>query len=261
VEEIAEFLVHSGFGPDQVDSFLAPLMRVRGGGQGSSMRPFSACIDAHGELVNEGIVMTIPFLEELDRELVGLRPRILEHDHSRWLVLPAEPGGSGPLFFGLRALGVARLKGLEPVELIEATVWPSNPEDTPLVESDESLVTLVRKLVAPSDVENEEENGRIPDDLVAVTFVEPDRTRRWIFGHYEAGGDVLVHAFNVPIRNVSWRESHSLEMWLLDNRAELLQLYEGLRRETSGATMPMAPMRTRQGYLGCFLAAPHRAPG
>jgi hypothetical protein len=55
VEEIAEFLVHAGYDPKDVDSFLAPLIEARKGHRSREGRPYAATIDVRGELINEGI--------------------------------------------------------------------------------------------------------------------------------------------------------------------------------------------------------------
>jgi hypothetical protein len=52
-----------------------------------------------------------------------------------------------------------------------------------------------------------------------------------------------------------------MEMWLFRNRFELARIYESLRRESAGIATPLVTLRSRPGYLACFLAAPHRAVG
>ena len=51
---------------------------------------------------------------------------------------------------------------------------------------------------------------------------------------------------------------HLVDAWIV--RFELERLYRGLYRTDGGTTIPVAPLRKRSGYVGCFLAAPYKAP-
>jgi hypothetical protein len=55
-------------------------------------------------------------------------------------------------------------------------------------------------------------------------------------------------------------DDEPLETWLFRNRFELDRLYRGARRSDVGITIPVAPLRQRDSYVGCFLAAPYKAP-
>jgi hypothetical protein len=110
IEEIAEFLIHAGYDSARVDSFLAPLLEARKGHAAGATRPYTATIDDRGELINEGIVLTTPFLAELERDIEGTPIGVLSFDGVEWLVFALEPQNPDTLHVGLR-LGVARLKG------------------------------------------------------------------------------------------------------------------------------------------------------
>ncbi|MCK5376006.1 MAG: hypothetical protein KAJ97_02925 [Acidobacteria bacterium] len=263
VAEIAEFLVHSGYDPSDVDTFLAPLASARSGQEEISTRPYAVTLDAHGELVNEGIVVTLPFLEELQRELEITTLGVVEMDGQRWALFPLDPGLPDTLHVGLRLLGVTRLKGLPPLELAEAAVWrelPSTKEEVPL---EQSVVGLLRRLSQDTETGPEAvavAQSGIESDLVVLTYLQDDGSRKWVFGEYRDSDDVLLHAIQVPIQTPTLEPGEPMEMWLFRNRFELARVYEGLRRETSGLATPLSTLRQRPGYLACFLAAPHRAP-
>lgn len=262
VEQIAEFLVHSGFDPGAVDAFLAPLVSVRGGRESDADRSYQASIDPRGELVNEGIVASLQFVEALERELPGATPRLLEDGVTRWAAYPGEPGGwAMPAVpgFALRYLGVVRLKGLQPLELVELRPCPPLPGDAAELSVRHGLVPLLRGLA--TDVAGEGESGRaVPEDLVVATYLDPAGERRWLFGEYRAGDDIVLHAIEVALRPPELESGESLETWLFRNRSELLRLYEGLRREVGGFSQPLAGLRQHEGYQACFLAAPHKSP-
>ncbi len=144
VSDIAEFLVHSGYDPGEVDLFLSPLASVRSGQEQISTRPYAATLDGHGELVNEGIVVALPFIEELELELEISTLAVATLDNLRWVLFPVDPGMPDTLYVGLRYLGVARLKGLPPQELAEAMVLTEMPEDREDIPFKRSLVGLLR---------------------------------------------------------------------------------------------------------------------
>ena len=184
-------------------------------------------------------------------------------DGQRWALFPLDPGLPDTLHVGLRHLGVTRLKGLPPLELAEAAVWrelPATQEEVPL---EPSVIGLLRQLSQNSESEPEgiaEAQNGIESDLVVLTYLQEDGSRRWVFGEYRDSDDVLLHAIQVPIQTPTLEPGEPMEMWLFRNRFELARVYEGLRRETSGLATPLSTLRLRPGYLACFLAAPHRAP-
>jgi hypothetical protein len=203
VSEIAEFLVHSGYEPSEVDAFLTPLAAARSGHEEVSTRTYAVTLDAHGELVNEGIVVTLPFLEELQRELQISTLGVVEMDGQRWAVFPLDPGLPDTLIVGLRHLGVTRLKGLAPLELAEAVVWRELPATREEVPVEQSLVGFLRRLSQDGSSQPEEATraeGNIETDLVVLTYLQDDGSRKWVFGEYRDSDDVLLHAIQVPIR-------------------------------------------------------------
>lgn len=261
IEEISEFLVHAGYDPSQVDSFLEPLVEARRGHTEEIVRPFAANIDERGELVNEGIVVTLPFLEQLQAQM-GDTPRVLVETYGlRWVVLPLDPDRLDSQYVGLRYMGVARLKGLAPLELVEAHVWPNQPEKSEEARAHVPLIDLMRQQMQRQEPEAVDEPMElIPDNLVLASFFEDDAKRRWVFGEYRDHDRVLLHAIRVPIRIAGRREGEPLENWIFRNRAELAQLYESLRQDTSGQSLPLDTLKRQRGYLACFLCAPHRSP-
>ncbi len=263
VAEIAEFLIHAGYDSTIVENFLAPIAKARSAGRSSDDRLYTAALDSHGELVNEGIVLTMEFVEHLETELeIPSFTEVSEHG-VRWLLFPLDPDRSGPFQVGLRYLGVARLKGLAPVELVEAAVWTEIPTEARIISEGSSLVALLRRLGQGPD-ESPIADGSAPstidEDLVVLTYLNDDGTRCWVFGRHRAGDDVLLQAIQMPMQIPALTDDEPVETWLFRNRFELERLYQGVRRTDGGMTMPVAPLRQHEGYVGCFLAAPHKAP-
>lgn len=263
VADIAEFLIHSGYDESVVEEFLAPIATARGASTSSDNRIYKVELDSHGELVNEGIILTLDFVEHLERELeVPSFTEVVEHD-DRWLLFPLDPDRPGPFQVGLRYLGVARLKGLDPIELFEAAVWNEIPAEAQVISEGSSLVALLRRLgQGPADDPNFDEGApsTIDEDLAVLSYLEPDGTRSWVFGRHRASDDVLLQAIQMPMQIPAMTDEEPLETWLFRNRFELDRLYRGVRRTDVGITIPVSPLRQRDSYVGCFLAAPHKAP-
>ena len=263
VADIAEFLIHAGYDALEVENFLAPIAKARSASKSSDDRAYKVELDSHGELVNEGIVLTLDFVEHLERELeLPSFTEVLEHD-VRWLLFPLDPDRPGPFQVGLRYLGVARLKGLDPIELFEAAVWTEIPAEAQVISEGSSLVALLRRLgqgpAAEQDLD-ELTQSTIDEDLAVLSYLEPDGTRSWIFGRHRASDDVLLQAVQMPMQIPTMFDDEPLETWLFRNRFELERLYRGVRRTDVGITIPVSPLRQRDSYVGCFLAAPYKAP-
>jgi hypothetical protein len=136
IEEIRTMLVNLGYREDVVHRFFAPVLErnVDTIDRQEEARRFHAYVNRNGNLVNEGIVATAQFLEQLDAEnrFEDLR-RAVEGDR-RYVAIeaidrsaaggppgrpPARPGKPAKLVVGLRKLGVASLKGLERLPVFE----------------------------------------------------------------------------------------------------------------------------------------------
>ncbi|MFP3939758.1 MAG: hypothetical protein ACLF0P_05575 [Thermoanaerobaculia bacterium] len=131
IEEIKTMLVNFGYREDVVHKFFAPLLQrnVDVIDKGEEARSFHAYINRNGNLVNEGLVATASFIEQLDAEnryselfraTEGGRTYVAFHVPD----VPAAGRGAQPappqLLVGLRKLGVASLKGLDKLAVFEA---------------------------------------------------------------------------------------------------------------------------------------------
>jgi hypothetical protein len=262
LEEIAQFLIHSGYNPSQVDTFLEPLVRSRRGKQEKAQRPYSANIDERGELVNEGIVLSLPFLDQLEGQLDQSLFMQVKAYGFNWLVFPIDPSRAKSLYCGLRYLGVARLKGLAPVELVEMYVWQTQPRNSKQIADGESLklIDLLRRLAHKRDRSDDDAKVKVPEDLVVATYLDEENTRRWVFGEYRDGTQVLLHAFRVQMQLTDLGQDEPIENWLLRNRFKLAGRYLALRNEYTGQTLSLNSLKRQKDYTGCFLSAPHKAP-
>jgi hypothetical protein len=239
VEAMAEKLVHAGYDPRDVEAFFAPLAAARGGGRNTSQRTYTAHLNERGDLINEGIVVTLPFLTTMEAEIVLDSIHEADYDGLRWLVFHITPDEPDTRPVGLRLLGVARLKGLPPTELVEVQPWP---EDVPLGTAhppDRSLVEHLRWLASPdtvngTDPDQAAETFSVPAEMVVVCSGESEAARRWIFGIHRPSDDVLTGAVAVALKVPELGPSEPIEMWLFRNRRDLARMYDGLRRGSRG---------------------------
>ncbi|MDX1632057.1 MAG: hypothetical protein R3234_09360 [Thermoanaerobaculia bacterium] len=128
IEEIKIFLVNLGYPEHVVHKFFAPLA-TKGDmdlvDKEEEGRRFHAYINRNGKLINEGIVATDDYVRELDKEK---KFKLLHRVRSRgrsYIGFSLETH-EGRIYAGIRKLGIASLKGLEPLpvyELVDGTRW------------------------------------------------------------------------------------------------------------------------------------------
>jgi len=126
IEEIKTMLVNLGYRQDVVHRFFAPVLtkNVDVIDKREEARTFYAYINRNGNLVNEGVVATGSFIDQLDAEH-HFTELWRAHAHNRtWVAVeltdPAAGGRNGEtLVIGLRRLGVASLKGLDKLAVFE----------------------------------------------------------------------------------------------------------------------------------------------
>jgi len=171
IEEIKTMLVNLGYRQDVVHRFFAPVLtkNVDTIDKREETRKFFAYINRNGNLVNEGLVATGSFIEQLDAEnRFGDLRRARAHDRT-WVAVelrdPAAGGRTGEtLTIGLRRLGVASLKGLdklvvfEVVDLGEMSLQELTPMHGP------GLMAAIERDAAShfSGVESAENEGTVP---------------------------------------------------------------------------------------------------
>ena len=253
VQQFAQMLIGRGYDAARVEDFLRPLMEVRGERSDGIKRPFPAYLDPHGELINEGIVLSFNFIGELEEELGPIRLAVGSYDALRWLVLDLNENIS----VGLRFLGTARLKGLEPMELVEAVRWTH--QEAEVLEEKKDLKTLLRRLSRGNSGGARADTASLPENLVVATYRDDRRKRNWILGQYRHSDGVLLHALKIPLEIPEAEAQRPVETWLFENRVELAKIYEALLRENSGRAIPISRFKSMNDAVTCFLAAPHRS--
>jgi len=104
------------------------------------------------------------------------------------------------------------------------------------------------------------EDAALVPQLCVVSALEQEDARDWYIGVYVEEVDALAHGFRIPLTTVDLADGEPLEAWLFRRRGELAMLYQGLRRDSEGSTVPLESLRSRDGYFTCLLAAPQSSP-
>ena len=122
LEDVQHLLLSHGYDQSEVYRFFSPLARsVDHTDDAQQQREFYAYVNESGHLINEGIVVSIPFLRQLSTELAEDSQKIyrLRTSWSVYLgVSASELGG----YVGIRLLGSVSLKGIGMQDIGEL-VW------------------------------------------------------------------------------------------------------------------------------------------
>jgi hypothetical protein len=146
IEELASFLVAHGYDQAKVQGFFAPLARgVDVIDHTQHAREFYAYINVNGHLINEGIVASMSFLQELSNELSSEGQRLFRLRSPWGNYFGFDPAVTGLEYVGVRLIGMVSLKGLDNVEVGEIVPFtPGEVEAVPL-DTTEALVMVLRQ--------------------------------------------------------------------------------------------------------------------
>ena len=264
VEDIADFLIASGYEVHRVMEFLEPVRHESTVPDSHRTRPYAAYVADNGELVNRGSVATEAFLRDLEGEWAGAPLHTATAFGQRWLLLSLEMAAPMGAQIGLRYLGTAHLKGLRPLPLAEMVVFHEPPPDPVRVPEQTGLVQALQQTAMHEEPDPGEPAlagaEAVPPDLCVVSHLDNPQVRVWYIGLYEPRRDALVQAYRIPLNAVELRDGEPFEIWLHRSRGELAMLHQGLRRHGPGTELPLSTLRETDGYFTCLLTTPHRSP-
>jgi hypothetical protein len=146
LEDIQHLLLAHGYDQNDVYRFFAPLSRgVQHIDTAQQQREFYAFVNEAGHLINEGIVVSIPFLKQLSTELIEDSQKMyrLRAPWNVYLGFPAIGAHGG--YIGMRILGSVALKGIGQQDIAEV-VWLSSTEaDISLLDDPKPLLQLLHQ--------------------------------------------------------------------------------------------------------------------
>lgn len=144
VEDFQHLLLSHGYDQTEVFRFFAPLARGVDHDSAEQQREFYAYVNENGHLVNEGIVVSIPFLRQLSTEVVedGQKLYRLATPWSVYLGFAASGEHGG--YIGIRLLGSVTLKGIGAQEIGEVVWLTPDAAEISMVEEPKSLLQLLQ---------------------------------------------------------------------------------------------------------------------
>ncbi|HKR67207.1 MAG TPA: hypothetical protein VJZ00_26005, partial [Thermoanaerobaculia bacterium] len=145
LEDIQHLLLAHGYDQNDVYRFFAPLSRsVDDADSREHQREFFAFVNKNGHLINEGIVVSIPFLRQLSQEVIDDAQKIYRLRAS-WSTYYGFPAGDRGGYVGVRLLGSVSLKGIGMQEIGEA-VWLGEDEvEVSLLDEPKPLLQLLQQ--------------------------------------------------------------------------------------------------------------------
>jgi hypothetical protein len=173
LEDIQHLLLSHGYDQNEVYRFFAPLSRSVGRTETAVHREFYAYVNENGHLINEGIVVSIPFLQRLSAELVEEEQRIYRL-RTEWAVYVGFPAASRDAgYIGVRLLGSVSLKGIGNQDVAEIVRVTHDDAEVSLVDEPKPLMQLLEQERNRSAARNVAENveGADPDAVTADLVV------------------------------------------------------------------------------------------
>jgi hypothetical protein len=141
LDETKTLLLNLGYSVSEVDRFFAPVASRNADliDADEQERPFPAFIDSNGSLINEGIVLTENFIQQLEDEVEITRLMRIRDGNRRYLALELTQGND-ELLVGMRRLGSPSFKGIGSIAVYEAINAEAWRDQTPNFIPAESLI-------------------------------------------------------------------------------------------------------------------------
>ena len=272
IEEIAAFLVAKGYDPAKVQQFFAPLARgVEMIDARQQAREYYAYLDANGHLVNEGIVASMEFLQELSNELGNESQQLLRVRASHGSFIAFTPAIPGVELVGIRLIGSVALKGLDNVEVGELVPFTTGEiEEATPIESTDSLVMLLRQdfserreasfggwhpassnLMASDPMDTTTTERLVASEIVICVGTNDATENEVLIGEWDPRSDDVRRPLRFPLddfqRLFALKGELSTAM-LTDRKDSVREMYERLSMKTIEPALALAPYRERDDY-------------
>lgn len=144
LEDVQHLLLSHGYDQNDVHRFFAPLSRSADSlDDVQQQREFYAYVNENRHLINEGIVVSIPFVKQLSTEITEDAQKLyrLRTPWSVYLGVPASDGG----YLGIRLLGSVTLKGIGAQEIGEVVWLTAEQPEISLVDESKPLLQLLQQ--------------------------------------------------------------------------------------------------------------------
>jgi hypothetical protein len=175
IEEVQHLLVATGYDQMDVYRFFQPLARdVDTTEDVMQQREFFAYVNAHGNLINEGIVASIPFFKELSAEIAADGGKLyrLRAPWASYIGFPTSIGGA---YVACRMLGAVSLKGIGSVEIGEIVRLTHAEAEVAIIEDARDLMAQMqqdRNRMTARIARDDEENASFGDLIVCQSTAQ-----------------------------------------------------------------------------------------
>lgn len=262
IDDVAALLIGHGYQENKVREFFAPLSTgVDTVDHAQQAREFYCYVNANGHLINEGIVGSMWFLQELSNEVAaeGIPLYRLKAPFGSYLgFAPSLPGVE---YVGLRLLGMVALKGLDKLDVGEITPFGPGEVEATLLKADDPLYVLLRQEYHHADDSTYSSERIGPDStsehIVATELVictpasstNPDD--EVLIGEWDPLSDDILRPVRMP--RSDFQRLFSLKGVLtpsfLDGRKQSVrELYNRLSERTENASACLADFRLTNAY-------------
>jgi hypothetical protein len=146
VEDMQHLLLSHGYDQLEVMRFFAPLSRdVDTTDAQLQQREFYAYVNASGHLINEGVVVSIPFLKQLSAEIDEEDQKLYRFRTSwgSYIGFASQAGGTD--YVALRILGAVSLKGIGSIDVGEAIALRRDDAEISVIDQRQPLVKMLRQ--------------------------------------------------------------------------------------------------------------------
>lgn len=270
VEEIEAYLIAHGYDLASVQKFFSPLKTgALPGNRSSQQGSFRAEVDSNGHLINEGIVASLPFLEELSTELISESHQLFRLKTPWATYIGFRPDVEQVAFAGIRLIGTVSLKGMEKLEVAELIrVGEDQARATPIEQSG-SLIGLLRQAFhAPEEEEDDSlRNGaagapptRSRGKLLELVLCSKDERaaneQGILIGEWDPHSDEISHSIRIPKSDLEelLGTNGSLTQEKLEEHRSLLQrIYRKMRATSDQPPMRLDSLRRKRDYVAFLL--------
>ncbi len=272
IEEIATFLVSHGFDQTKVQTFFAPLAQgVDMIDRAQHAREYYAYLDGNGHLVNEGIVASLPLLQELSAELSHEAQQLYRIRSPFGAYVGFAPAIKDIDYIGVRHLGMVQLKGLDNIEVGEIVPFgQGEAEEVVPLDPQESFVTLLRqdfhirketsgayRAVTPA-FDTTTEHLLVNEIVICVKTMSSDTDDEVLIGEWDPRSDDVKRPLRLPRgdfqRLFSLKGELSAEV-LDEKKDSVREMYERLSLKTLAPATALAPYREDAEYEAYVLGA------
>ncbi|HSP17269.1 MAG TPA: hypothetical protein VLV78_21175 [Thermoanaerobaculia bacterium] len=261
IEEIASFLIQHGYDAEKVRQFFAPLQRgVDVIDHAQHAREYYAYVNANGNLINEGIVASMPFLQELSTELQHEAQQLHKLKTSWGSYIGFAPAVPGLEFIGLRLLGMVQLKGLDNIDVGEIVPFAPGEAEAAPIDSTEPLVILLRQdfhqekrasVLASNGQRAETTTERMISSELVICIPPSDRADDVVIGEWDPRSDDVLRPLRLPrgdFQKLFALKGDLTASLLALDRAMVRDLYDRLADDNLSPAFHLADYRLNYNY-------------